>query len=98
MTEKHENLLSNLEFRIHQLMYLCDSLKEENQKLKVQLKEKEKNLSEVYSAFEEINIKYNNLKSANVLAGIDVKDVDTTKKKLYKLVQDIDKCISLLKI
>lgn len=98
MTDQHEKLLLDLEFRMHQLMYLCDSLKEENQELKSQLGKKESELVHANIEIEQLNSKFNNLKFANTLAGADAEGVETTKKRLTKLVQEVDKCISLLKI
>jgi len=98
MTEKHEKLLSELEFRMRQLIYLCDSLKEENQELKLRLEEKNQEVLNVRTDMEQLNLKYNNLKFAQTLTGKNAEDVETTKKRLSKLVQDVEKCISLLKI
>ena len=98
MSEKHEKLLSELEFRLRQLMYLCDSLKEENQDLRVQLEEKDGEVNRINTQLEQLNLKYNNLKFAKTLPGTDQEGVDKAKKRLLKLVQDVDKCIALLKI
>lgn len=98
MAEKHEKLLSELEFRLRQLMYLCDSLKEENQDLRVQLEERNEEVNRINIQLEQLNLKYNNLKFAKTLTGADQEGVDNAKKKLLKLVQDVDKCIALLKI
>ena len=38
---KDEQLLANLEVRIRQLMYYCDSLKEENGRLMKEIEERE---------------------------------------------------------
>lgn len=98
MANKHEKLLSELEFRMRQLMYLCDSLKEENNQLKIRLKDKEEEVMRANADLEELNSKFNNLKIANALSGTDTESVEKTKKRLSKLVHDIEKCISLLKI
>lgn len=98
MTEKHEKLLSDLEFRMRQLMYLCDSLKEESQELKLRLEEKDREILNMKTDMEQLNLKYKNLKFANALTGKNADDVEMTKKRLSKLVQDVEKCISLLKI
>ncbi len=98
MTEKHEKLLADLELRLRQLMYLCDSLKTENQSLKVQLEAKDSDISRVNSELEELNQKYNNLMFANTITGTEGKSVEDAKDRLNKLVQEVDKCITLLKI
>jgi len=98
MANKHEKLLSELEFRMRQLMYLCDSLKEENNGLKAQLKKKEEEVIYANAELEKLNSRFSNLKIANALSGIDPESVEKSKRRLSKLVQDIEKCISLLKI
>ncbi|SHF20261.1 hypothetical protein [Dysgonomonas macrotermitis] len=98
MTEKHEKLLADLEFRLHQLMYLCDSLKSENQNLKAQLEEKNSEIIRVNTELEQLSQKYNNLTFANTLSGSDMEGIEMAKNRLTKLVQEVDKCIALLKI
>ena len=98
MTEKHEKLLADLELRLHQLMYLCDSLKAENQSLKVRLEAKGGEINRVSSVLEELNQKYNDLMFANTLTGTGSDGVEEAKNRLNKLVQEVDKCIALLKI
>lgn len=98
MAEKHEKLLADLELRLHQLMYLCDSLKAENQSLKAQLEAKDGVINRVNLAFEELNQKYNNLMFANTITGAGSESVEDAKIRLNKLVQEVDKCIALLKI
>lgn len=98
MAEKHEKLLSELEFRLRQLMYLCDSLKEENRDLRLQLEDKNGEINRVNIQLEQLNLKHNNLKFAKTLTGSDQEGVEIAKKRLLKLVQDVDKCIALLKM
>lgn len=98
MTEKHEKLLADLDFRLQQLMYLCDSLKEENQNLKIKLNEKESEVENAKAGLEELSRKYSNLKFANTMTGADNESVEKAKFRLSKLVQEVDKCIALLKI
>lgn len=97
MANKHEKLLSELEFRMRQLIYLCDSLKEENRALKIRLEEKESEVVNANAELEKLNSRFNSLRLANTLTGTDTEGVEKTKKRLSKLVQDIEKCISLLK-
>lgn len=98
MTEKHEKLLADLELRMRQLMYLCDSLKSENQSLKIELEAKNSEVDRVNSVLEELNQKYNNLMFANTLSGTDQQGVEEAKSRLNRLVQEVDRCIALLKM
>lgn len=98
MIEKHEKLLADLELRLRQLMFLCDSLKSENQSLKVELQAKNSEITRVNTTLDELNQKYSNLMFANTLTNTDGKSVEDAKSRLNKLVQEVDKCIALLKI
>lgn len=99
MADKHEKLLSELEFRMHQLMYLCDSLKEENQALKGQLQDKNLEAELANAKFEQLSLKYDNLKFVKAITSdVNSDSVEKAKLRLLKLVQDVDKCIALLKV
>lgn len=98
MADKHEKLLSNLEFRIHQLMYLCDTLKDDNLLLKKEIEKKNSEIEVLNAKLSQLDSKYNNLKFAQTItSGTDTESVESAKKRLLKLVQDVDKCITLLK-
>lgn len=99
MMQKQEKLLADLEFRINQLMYTCNSLKEENLSLKAEIEDKKLEVELIHLKFEQLDQKYNNLKIANsIIAGNGQTSVDDAKNKLTKLIQNVDKCISLLKV
>lgn len=99
MMQKHEKLLADLEFKINQLIYVCDTLREENLSLKALLEEKDLQIELVNAKLSQLNDKYQNLKVANsLLAQGDGNTVEETKAKLAKLIQDVEKCITLLKI
>jgi len=95
MTEEQLKLAANFEARVRQLMFLCDELKQRNANLEGDLaKEKEKNQS-LEEEIKRLTIKYDNLKLARI---IEVKqgDFQGAKKRLSKLVREVDKCIALL--
>lgn len=96
MADKYEELLANLELRMRQLMFLCDSLREENSTLKSQLVVKNEKINNLSSDLEQLKSSYDNLKFArNFLTGND-EEKNVAKQRLSKLVQEVDKCISLL--
>lgn len=98
MADKHEKLLSELEFRMRQLMFLCDALREENQTLKHHLQQKDADIGNLSVKLEELNSKYGSLKFASSISiDKDTEGVEEAKRKLLKLVHDVDKCIALLK-
>lgn len=95
MADRNKELLYNLDLRIKQLMFLCDSLKEENSELKKQLAEAKKSSNEVDFKLEQLMSDYDRIKFASSFVSNEEKEI--AKQRLSKLVQDVDKCISLLK-
>lgn len=99
MRQKHEQLFADLEFRINQLMYMCDSLKEENLSLKSLLDEKNLEIELLNAKLNQLDKKNESLKIANAMISNDDSDrVEAAKDRLVKLIQNVDKCITLLKI
>lgn len=95
MAEDPKKLLSNLEARVQQLMFLCNTLEEKNQDLLDKLDEKEARLMKLIQEKDELHTKYINLKMANSLSG-ESSDLKETKARFNKLVREVDKCIALL--
>lgn len=96
MTDEKNKLLVDLEVRIKQVMFLCDTFKEENTKLKTALQSKQTQLAEANKELKQLKTKYDSLKTARTITAASV-DVDSAKLKLSKLVREVDKCINLLK-
>ncbi len=96
MTDENRKLLVDLEVRIKQVMFLCDSLKEENALLKRELKTRQQQIDEAVTDLNGLKTKYDSLKLARTITAASV-DVDAAKQRLSKLVREVDKCINLLK-
>lgn len=96
MTQDQDKLLIDLEVRIKQMLFLCDSLKEENFRLKLELGSKQSQLDQAEQELLQLKTKYDNLKIARTITAASV-DVESAKHKLSKLVHEVDKCINLLK-
>ncbi len=96
MAEGHNKLLVDLEVRIKQVLFLCDSLKEENSRLRTEIRSGETQLDETAKELEQLKAKYDSLKMARTITAASV-DVETAKAKLSKMVREVDKCINLLK-
>ena len=97
MTENDEKLLAEFEIRMRQLTYLCDTLKEENALLKQQLTQRSVTIESLTSEVEELKAKYDNLKFVKSFSSENKDDTLQAKKRLSKLVRDVDKCIAMLK-
>ena len=96
MALDRDKLLVDLEVRVKQVLFLCDSLKDENSRLKSNVKSKQQQLDQAAIQLQELRTKYDNLKTARTITAASV-DVEHAKGKLSKLVREVDKCINLLK-
>lgn len=97
MTESDEKLLNDFELRMRQLMYVCDSLREENNLLRKELTEKDSKIDALSMQTKQLQMQYDNLKFAKSFLADDKSEILAAKNRLSKLVQDVDKCIALLK-
>lgn len=97
MTENDEKLLAEFELRMRQLMYLCDVLKDENVQLKQELERRDSVIEGLTTGIDELKKKYDNLKFARSLSSEDRGEAEQAKRRLSKLVRDVDKCIAMLK-
>ncbi|MDR1742230.1 MAG: hypothetical protein LBR48_00195 [Dysgonamonadaceae bacterium] len=96
MTDEQKKLLIDLEVRIKQVLYLCDSLREDNLRLSAEIQQKQQTISDTAEELKRVKTKYDNLKMARTITAASV-DVDAAKAKLSKMVREVDKCINLLK-
>lgn len=96
MTDENNKLLVDLEVRVKQVLFLCDSLKDENARLKTDIQSKQQRIDETVKELSQLKTKYDHLKMARTITAASV-DVDIAKAKLSKLVREVDKCINLLK-
>ena len=98
MTENEEKLLAEFEWRMRRLMEFCDELKQENAGLWQDVAQKNIRIEELESEVGKLNSKYENLKFAkSFTSDTDDSDTQQARKRLAKLVRDVDKCIALLK-
>ncbi|MDR0824744.1 MAG: hypothetical protein LBN74_06585 [Prevotella sp.] len=97
MTKNDEKLLVEFETRMRQLMYLCDMLKDENEQMRRQLGQKDDAVAALSSEVKELKTKYDNLKFAKSFSSDNSEEREQAKKRLSKLVRDVDKCITMLK-
>lgn len=97
MTDDKLKLLNDLEFRVKQVMYLCDTYRDENIRLRAGLDSMKELLTEREEQLGQLSKKYDSLKVARTITAASV-DVDIAKERLSKLVREVDKCINLLNI
>ncbi|GHV56295.1 hypothetical protein FACS1894182_02550 [Bacteroidia bacterium] len=95
MTEEQSKLINVFESRVHQLVKICDGLKQENSDLKLQIEALTQSRNELEEANRTIKVKYDNLKMARIIS-VRQDDLKGAKSRLSKLVKEVDKCIALL--
>jgi len=95
MTDEQLKIIRNFEVRVHQVLLLCDKLKEENENLLSQLSAQKGVNESLEKENSQLQLKYGNLKDAQIIS-VSGNDFKATKNRLSKLVRDVDKCIALL--
>jgi len=97
MTDDQKQLLAGFESKIHRLMSMYEDLKEKNVALKNESAEKDQKIQDANEEIDRLNLRYENLKIARVVS-IRQDEISGAKKRLSKLVQEVDKCIALLNV
>jgi chromosome segregation ATPase len=95
VTETEYKLLAVFEERIHELIRLYDEKKHHIEELKKSLKEKDEIIRRDKQTIETLQAKYTSLHTACRLAGDDG-EFQNARKRVNKLVREIDTCIALL--
>lgn len=96
MAEEDKNLLTTFEARLRQLIYQYEQLQQENNRLNKLLVAKNEEIGKLTDSKNKLEVMYTNLRTAKTIS-IHDKDVVDTKKRLLKLVREVDRCIALLK-
>ena len=95
MTDDERKKLEKFETHFHLLMEKYVELKKEKASLTALLEKKDAQITALTQEKEDAIRQYQNLKIAKMLT-ISDQDIDQSKKRLAKLVRDVDKCIALL--
>ena len=97
MNPELKELIVRLEIRTRQLILQQEKLQEEQEKLRLQLQQKDDEILNLQIQNEELKQQYSHLKMAKYidLADNDVKDM---RGRIRTMVRDIDRCISMLKV
>jgi len=95
MTEEQLKIIQSFEVRVHQVLSLCDKLKEENADFLLRLKVQESVNNSLREENEQIQLKYDNLKMARMIS-VSKDDFRGAKDRLSRLVREVDECIALL--
>ncbi|CCZ68859.1 hypothetical protein QVO10_14155 [Bacteroides gallinaceum] len=95
MTEEDKRLLNTFEGRLRNLLFLFEEQKKEIASLRHLLEEKEAAIARMESDRKELESRYANLKMARIIS-INDTELNDTKKRLTRLVREVEKCIALL--
>ena len=96
MTEKENNLLAVFEERVQDLVKLCDAKQRHIESLETSLNKKDEIIRQTKQTLEAFQSKYANLLTARRLIE-DEEGFRDARKRINKLVREVDTCIALLK-
>lgn len=90
-----EKLINTFATRVRQMLLQYQELKKENAGLYAMVDERDRRLREVDEKLSCVRRDYETLKMAKMLEVTDG-DLETSRKRVNKLIRDINKCITLL--
>lgn len=95
MTNKYDELINAFETKLRKLISEYESLREQNEQLKAALERKQEDLMHAQQQFLEIRNNYDRLRVARNL-GVTEEERVESKRRINKIVREIDKCLALL--
>jgi urease accessory protein UreH len=95
MTEDQEKLLAVFEVRVRDLIQACKRQKQEISELRRSLESKDGELQQAMQTIETWKAKYDSLLAARIISA-DEKEMKSARKRLSKLVREVEVCIALL--
>ena len=90
-----EKTLTTFSTRVRQMILQFRELKAENNELYAMVDERDKKIKELESQVAQKQTEYESLKTAKMLEITDG-DLDGAKKRVARLVREVNKCITLL--
>ena len=91
----NEQTINTFATRVRQMILQFEEMKKENADLYLMVEERDAKIKEIEGELVKLRDEYDLLKTAKMLEVTD-KDVDGAKKRMAKLVRDVNKCITLL--
>ncbi len=95
MTNKYDELINAFEMKLRKLISEYESLREQNVQLKTALERKQEDLMQAHQQILEVRNSYDRLRVAQNLGVTDEERVES-KRRITKIVREIDKCLALL--
>ncbi len=93
--EANEKIIDRFATRVRQMILQYHDVVKENGELYAMVDERDARIKKLEAQVRQLQNDYNALKMARMLEVSD-QDLDMAKKKVSKLIRDVDKCITLL--
>lgn len=93
--DANEKTLTVFETRVRQMILHYQEVKKENAELYAMVDNLEKKVAQLEARLQQADADYNSLKMARMLEITDG-DLEGAKKRIAKLIRDVNKCITLL--
>ena len=90
-----EKTINTFATRVRQMILKFEDIKHENAELYAMVDERDAKIKELQEKLTQANHDYDSLKMAKMMT-ISDSDMETTQKRIAKLIRDVNKCITLL--
>ena len=90
-----ENTINTFATRVRQMILKFEDIKHENAELYAMVDERDAKIKELQEKLTQAKHDYDSLKMAKMMT-ISDSDMETTQKRIAKLIRDVNKCITLL--
>ena len=90
-----EKTINTFATRVRQMILKFEDIKHENAELYAMVDERDAKIKELQEKLTQAKHDYDSLKMAKMMT-ISDSDMETTKKRIAKLIRDVNKCITLL--
>ena len=91
----NEKTINTFATRVRQMILKFEEIKQENAELYAMVDERDAKIKELEAKLDQATHDYNSLKMAKMMTISDT-DMETTQKRIAKLIRDVNKCITLL--
>ena len=90
-----EKTIDTFATRVRQMILKFEDIKHENAELYAMVDERDAKIKELQEKLTQAKHDYDSLKMAKMMT-ISDSDMETTQKRIAKLIRDVNKCITLL--
>lgn len=90
-----EKTIKTFATRVRQMILKFEDIKHENAELYAMVDERDAKIKELQEKLTQAKHDYDSLKMAKMMT-ISDSDMETTQKRIAKLIRDVNKCITLL--